>query len=200
MKTRTGFDRAERLWRNGRRARPAAARAPAARSADGRRHGRDSRSRRPGSRQFARRPRARVYPTSTRVKHRRLCASIPMPFLVLLLISLSAGALVFYVGSHYPTPLPVVGGQQAEGTTEHIETEMERHPWLLRLVRGRLDPATATGLALTLALGLAIRAGCSSAPLRTSCARATRSSTRTGPWASGASTTPRPGRPTRSSS
>ena len=36
---------------------------------------------------------------------------------------------------------------------------MERHPWLLRLVRGRLDPATATGLALTLALGLAILGG-----------------------------------------
>ena len=36
---------------------------------------------------------------------------------------------------------------------------MERHPWLLRLVRGRLDPATATGLALTLALGLAIVGG-----------------------------------------
>ena len=41
----------------------------------------------------------------------------------------------------------------------HIEAEMERHPWLLRLVRGRLDPATATGLALTLALGLAIVGG-----------------------------------------
>ena len=36
---------------------------------------------------------------------------------------------------------------------------MERHPWLLRLVQGRLDPATATGLALTLALGLAIVGG-----------------------------------------
>jgi membrane-associated phospholipid phosphatase len=36
---------------------------------------------------------------------------------------------------------------------------MERHPWLLGLVRGRLDPATATGLALTLALGLAIIGG-----------------------------------------
>ena len=36
---------------------------------------------------------------------------------------------------------------------------MEHHPWLLRLVRDRLDPATATGLALTLALGLAIVGG-----------------------------------------
>ena len=80
-----------------------------------------------------------------------------MPFLVLLLISLSAGTLVAYLGMHYPTP--VVGEAPAEGAAERIETEMERHPWLLRLVRGRLDPATATGLALTLALGLAIVGG-----------------------------------------
>jgi undecaprenyl-diphosphatase len=36
---------------------------------------------------------------------------------------------------------------------------MVRHPWLLRLVRDRLNPATATGLALTLALGLTIVGG-----------------------------------------
>ena len=80
-----------------------------------------------------------------------------MPLLALLLISLSAGTLVAYLGSRYPTP--VVGAAPAEGAAERIETEMERHPWLLRLVRGRLDPATATGLALTLALGLAIVGG-----------------------------------------
>ena len=80
-----------------------------------------------------------------------------MPFFALLLISLSAGTLVAYLGFRYPTP--VVGDAPAEGAAERIETEMERHPWLLRLVRGRLDPATATGLALTLALGLAIVGG-----------------------------------------
>ena len=80
-----------------------------------------------------------------------------MPFLALLLISLSAGTLVAYLGSRYPTP--VVGAAPAEEAVELIETEMERHPWLLRLVRGRLDPATATGLALTLALGLAMVGG-----------------------------------------
>ena len=80
-----------------------------------------------------------------------------MPFLVLILVSLVAGTLVAFAGSRYPTP--VVGQAPAEGAAEHIETEMERHPWLLRLVRGRLDPATATGLALTLALGLAIIGG-----------------------------------------
>lgn len=80
-----------------------------------------------------------------------------MPFLVLLGLSLAAGCVVAYAGWRYPTP--VVGDAPAEGAAEHIETEMERHPWLLRLVRGRLDPATATGLALTLALGLAIFGG-----------------------------------------
>jgi len=80
-----------------------------------------------------------------------------MTFLVLIVISLVVGAAVAYAGSHYPTP--VVGPNPAEGAAEHIEAEMERHPWLLRLVRSRLDPTTATGLALTLALGLAILGG-----------------------------------------
>ncbi len=80
-----------------------------------------------------------------------------MPFFALLLISLSAGAVIAWAGLRYPTP--VVGEAPAEGAAEHIQTEMERHPWLLRLVRGRLDPATATGLALTMALGLAIVGG-----------------------------------------
>ena len=38
----------------------------------------------------------------TRVKHSRLCAATTMPILVLLLISLAAGALVAYAGSRYP--------------------------------------------------------------------------------------------------
>jgi membrane-associated phospholipid phosphatase len=80
-----------------------------------------------------------------------------MPIVVLILISLSAGALVAYAGSRYPTP--VVGQAPADTAAEKIETQMEQHPWLLRLVHGRLDPATATGLALTLALGLAIVGG-----------------------------------------
>jgi membrane-associated phospholipid phosphatase len=80
-----------------------------------------------------------------------------MPIVVLLILSLAAGALVAYAGSRYPTP--VVGQAPADKAAEKIETEMEQHPWLLRLVYERLDPATATGLALTLALGLAIVGG-----------------------------------------
>jgi membrane-associated phospholipid phosphatase len=80
-----------------------------------------------------------------------------MPIVVLLILSLALGALVAYAGYRYPTP--AVGHTPADKAAEKIETEMERHPWLLRLVYERLDPATATGLALTLALGLAILGG-----------------------------------------
>lgn len=64
-----------------------------------------------------------------------------MPLFVLFLISLTAGALVAYAAA------------------EQIKTGLEKNPWLLRLVRERLNPATATGLALTLALGLATVGG-----------------------------------------
>ena len=66
-----------------------------------------------------------------------------MPIFVLLLISLSAGALVAYVGSRYPTP--VVGERPADAAAEQIETGMEKSPWLLRLVRDRLNPALRGG-------------------------------------------------------
>jgi membrane-associated phospholipid phosphatase len=80
-----------------------------------------------------------------------------MPIVALIIISLAAGALVAYAGGRYPTP--VVGERPADVAAEQIETRMEEHPWLLRLIRERLDPATATGLALTLALGMAIVGG-----------------------------------------
>ncbi|MGH3136001.1 MAG: phosphatase PAP2 family protein [Gaiellaceae bacterium] len=80
-----------------------------------------------------------------------------MPIFALILIALAAGALIALVASRYPTP--VVGEAPADAATVKIETELEKHPWLLRLVRDRLDPATATGLVLTIALGLAIIGG-----------------------------------------
>ena len=80
-----------------------------------------------------------------------------MPIFALVFIALAAGALAFLVASRYPTP--AVGEAPADAAAATIEAEMERHPWLLRLVRDRLDPATATGLALTIALGLAIVGG-----------------------------------------
>ena len=79
-----------------------------------------------------------------------------MPIFALIFIALAAGVLTFLVASRYPTS---VRHAPAETAAVKIEAEMERHPWLLRLVRDRLDPATATGLALTIALGLAIVGG-----------------------------------------
>ena len=83
-----------------------------------------------------------------------------MPFLVLLLIALAAGSLIVYASLRYPAPVVTSPKGPAETTAEHVvEVKMERHPWLLRLVRERLDPATATGLALTLALAVVIVGG-----------------------------------------
>ena len=79
-----------------------------------------------------------------------------MPILVLILIALVTGSLVSLAASRYPKP---VMNAPAEAAAGQLETEMEKHPWLLRLVRQRLDPATATGLILTLTLGLAILGG-----------------------------------------
>ena len=82
-----------------------------------------------------------------------------MPILALLLIALAAGALVTWAALRYPSPVTQPPTDMAEVASEQLGAQMERHPSLLRLVRGRLDPATATGLALTLALGLAIAGG-----------------------------------------
>lgn len=80
-----------------------------------------------------------------------------MPIFVLVLIALVAGALIAFVTKRYPTP--VIGEAPTDAAAAQIETEMERHPWLRRLVRDRLNPAAATGLALTIALGLAMLGG-----------------------------------------
>jgi membrane-associated phospholipid phosphatase len=80
-----------------------------------------------------------------------------MPILLLLAIAIAAGSLVFALGMRYPTP--VVGQTPALDAGEKLGEEAARHPWLSRMLRSRLDPATATGLALTLALGAAIVAG-----------------------------------------
>jgi undecaprenyl-diphosphatase len=83
-----------------------------------------------------------------------------MPFVVLLLIALAAGSLIVYASLRYPMPVETAPRGPAQTTAEHVvEVEMERHPWLLRLVRERINPATATGLVLTLALGLVIVGG-----------------------------------------
>lgn len=80
-----------------------------------------------------------------------------MPILVLLLTAMAVGALVYGLGRRYPTP--VIGDATAESIGEDLGRRAVRHPWLRKLLRERLDPAVATGLALTLALAVAIIGG-----------------------------------------
>jgi membrane-associated phospholipid phosphatase len=80
-----------------------------------------------------------------------------MPIFILVAIAIATGSLVFALGSRYPTP--VIGQTPALDAGEKLGDQAARHPWLSRMLRSRLDPATATGLALTLALGAAIVGG-----------------------------------------
>lgn len=80
-----------------------------------------------------------------------------MPLLVLLLLALTGGILVAGLASRYPTP--VVGDEPSEAAAEKIAEEAAKRPWLRRALARRVDPLTATGLGLTIALGLAIAGG-----------------------------------------
>lgn len=80
-----------------------------------------------------------------------------MPLLVLLLVALTVGSVVAFVAWHYPmptsAPTPSLAAAQAVGR------ELGHHNRLRRLVKSRLNPEVATGLALTLALGVVILGG-----------------------------------------
>lgn len=81
-----------------------------------------------------------------------------MPFLVLLLLSISTGAVTFLAALHYPTASGAPPPATAAAGKQLVE-EAVRHPWFARLLRSRLDPGTATGLALTVALAAAVVGG-----------------------------------------
>lgn len=81
-----------------------------------------------------------------------------MPFLILLLCALVAGAAVLVAALQYPTAAGAAP-PATEAAGRKLGKESVRHAWLGRLLRGRLDPGTATGLALTLALAVAVVGG-----------------------------------------
>ena len=81
-----------------------------------------------------------------------------MPFLILLAFSLTFGLAIFLAALRYPTAAGAPPPASAAAARQ-LGKEAVRHPWLGRLLRGRLDPGTATGLALTLALALAVVGG-----------------------------------------
>ena len=74
-----------------------------------------------------------------------------MPLLVLVLVALGAAAAVAFATWHYPVPMasptPSLAAAKAVGR------ELAHHSRLRRTVARRLSPETATGLALTVALG-----------------------------------------------
>jgi membrane-associated phospholipid phosphatase len=83
-----------------------------------------------------------------------------MPFLLLLLVALAIGSLVTVLAAHYPHTAGVSQpSDKAAREIGHVIAEHQRLRRLRRVLRGRLDPTTATGLALSLALLVIIVAG-----------------------------------------
>ncbi len=77
----------------------------------------------------------------------------PMPFLLLLLVALTVGSLVAVLAAHYPHAAGVSQpSDKAARELGHVIAGHQRLRGLRGHLRGRVDPATATGLALTLAL------------------------------------------------
>ena len=81
-----------------------------------------------------------------------------MPFLLLLLLAVAVGFVVGLIAWRYPrnagpSPAPAFDAARKVGET------VGKHPRLRAVLDARLDPATATGLALTLALVFAIGGG-----------------------------------------
>jgi undecaprenyl-diphosphatase len=81
-----------------------------------------------------------------------------MPVLVLLLVAVGAGALVTLAVWRYPSA-PFVPTHPTEAAMEAVGHSLAHHTRLRRLFVQRLDPAVATGLALTLALGTIVLGG-----------------------------------------
>jgi undecaprenyl-diphosphatase len=83
-----------------------------------------------------------------------------MPFVLLLLVAVTVGSLVSVLTAHYPHTAGVSQPSDAAAREiGHTIAEHQRLRRLRRLLRGRLDPTTATGLVLSLALLAILVAG-----------------------------------------
>jgi membrane-associated phospholipid phosphatase len=80
-----------------------------------------------------------------------------MPFLLLLLIAPALGSLVMVLAAHYPHTAGA--SQPSDRAAQRIGHTIAGRSSLRRLLHSRLDPATATGLALSLALLVIFVAG-----------------------------------------
>jgi undecaprenyl-diphosphatase len=93
---------------------------------------------------------ARVYPAANCGKPGRV-----LVLFVLLLTALAAGGLVVAVGFAFPA-VDVTSPAIADNAGDVAERTVGRHPRVRHLVAARLDPRVATGLALSLALVVAL--------------------------------------------
>ena len=80
-----------------------------------------------------------------------------MPFAVLIVVALIAGGFTFALARRYPAT--AAAEAPARAASGKLAEEAAHRPWLSNILRTRLDPSTATGLALTLALVVAILGG-----------------------------------------
>jgi membrane-associated phospholipid phosphatase len=81
-----------------------------------------------------------------------------MPILLLLLVAVAVGSSVAILVWRYPTA-PVVPTRPTATATEAVGRALSHHSRLRRLFVERLDPAVATGLALTLAVATIVGGG-----------------------------------------
>jgi membrane-associated phospholipid phosphatase len=82
-----------------------------------------------------------------------------MPLAVLIVVALLAGLAVYLFASRFPSATGEPATDASVAASEGLVRTTVRHPSLARILRGRLDPATATGLALTVALAAAVGGG-----------------------------------------
>jgi membrane-associated phospholipid phosphatase len=80
-----------------------------------------------------------------------------MPLLVLLLVALAVATAVAFVAWHYPTPMASPTSSLA--AAKAVGREIGHHNRLRRTIKSRLNPEVATGLALTVALGVVVVGG-----------------------------------------
>jgi len=81
-----------------------------------------------------------------------------MPLIVLIIVAVVAGLLVVALASAWPAA-NVAAPATVEGATSAVAETVAEHRRLRRFVTGRLDPELITGLALTVALALAVAGG-----------------------------------------
>jgi membrane-associated phospholipid phosphatase len=83
-----------------------------------------------------------------------------MPFLLLLLVALAVGSLIAVVAAHYPhTAGFSQPSDRVAAEIGHVIAHHTRVRRLHRFLRARLDPETATGVGLSIALLLILLAG-----------------------------------------